>query len=428
MPRPLSILLPMLIAAVLAGCAHKPVSLSCNLPRYQLGVTAPVSAAESVSDRPTYEAVIRAALTPRRSSAAESAATSPSLLFMSGGSEHGAFGAGLLAQWAAQAPGGRLPAFRVVTGVSTGALLAALVFTGRTDAALDGYTITNENELLQPLGGGLLGAVRKGSVATLGPLRSVTLARLADDALLTETAAAGSAGRKLLVGVVNMDSGEAEIIDLTEVAARWQAAAGAERSKQRSCFIEALVASSSVPLAAPPVFIDDVMYIDGGARFGVFYRAAEDALVPVTESLAPPATAYLIVNGTLGIARRCPRVPLADGSCPASGPLRDWDLLSLAQRSVSVLTNQVYRFSADSVRRGADGRELFQAATIEPAAQDFAFKPDDLPGEAVSKTCAQWKADDDRLDHPVQFHKRYMRCLIAYGRTRAVALGWGVTH
>lgn len=433
MPRVLLLLLT--LGALLAGCAHRPVSLGCDLPRYKLGVAAPTGGAETATTTPTYETVLRATLAPRRG-VTEAAITSPSLLFLSGGSENGAFGAGLLDQWAAQSPGGRLPAFRVVTGVSTGALQAITAFTGRTKATIDGYTIDRENELLQPLGGGLLGAVRKGSVATLGPLRTVTLPRLLDDTLLTDMANAGKpasdggAGRKLLVGVVNMNSGDAEIIDLTVLAQRWLAASGLSRAKAKSCLIEALVASSSVPLAAPPVFIDDVEYIDGGARFGVFYQASADALQPVggAESFALPGTAYLIVNGTLAIDPYCPRVPAADGSCPSSGPLRNWDLLSLAQRSVGVLTNQVYRFSADLVRRRADGQLLFQAALIEPAAQAFRFKPDDLPGEATEQSCAAWKADDNRIDRPVQFHRRYMRCLISYGRSRAVALGWGVTR
>ncbi len=429
------VLVMIFAGGVLAACAHKPVSLGCDLPRYKLGVAAPVGAAESRSTVPTYEAVVRAALAQPRS-AAEAAATSPSLLFLSGGSENGAFGAGLLDQWAAQSPGKRLPAFRVVTGVSTGALQAITVFTGRTAATVDGYTIDREGELLQPLGKGLLSAVRNGSVATLEPLRRVLLPRLLDDALLTDTARAGvpvaegGPGRKLLVGVVNMNSGDAEIIDLTEIARHWLAARGPARAAAKSCLIEALVASSSAPLAAAPVYIDNVQYTDGGSRFGVFYQAATDALQPVdgAESFPPNGTAYLIVNGTLAIEPYCARQPHADGSCPAAGPLRDWSLLSLAQRSVSVLTNQVYRFSADLVRRRADGRLLFEAALIEPAAQSFVFKPDDLPGEATERTCAAWKADDVRLDHPVQFHRRYMRCLIAYGRSQAVALGWGLTR
>jgi Patatin-like phospholipase len=49
------------------------------------------------------------------------------LLSISGGGENGAFGAGLLCGWSAQ---GTRPVFELVTGVSTGALIAPFAFLG----------------------------------------------------------------------------------------------------------------------------------------------------------------------------------------------------------------------------------------------------------------------------------------------------------
>jgi hypothetical protein len=49
------------------------------------------------------------------------------LLSLSGGGENGAFGAGLLCGWSAQ---GTRPVFELVTGVSTGALIAPFAFLG----------------------------------------------------------------------------------------------------------------------------------------------------------------------------------------------------------------------------------------------------------------------------------------------------------
>ena len=49
------------------------------------------------------------------------------ILALSGGGEHGAFGAGLLNGWSQS---GRRPTFDIVTGVSTGALLAPFAFLG----------------------------------------------------------------------------------------------------------------------------------------------------------------------------------------------------------------------------------------------------------------------------------------------------------
>src|SRR5271165_3565043 len=70
------------------------------------------------------------------------------LLSVSGGGENGAFGAGLLCGWSAQ---GSRPVFELVTGVSTGALIAPFAFLGsRYDAQLRTvYTGLSPDELLE---------------------------------------------------------------------------------------------------------------------------------------------------------------------------------------------------------------------------------------------------------------------------------------
>ena len=50
-----------------------------------------------------------------------------SMLALSGGGEHGAFGAGLLSGWSES---GHRPTFDIVTGVSTGALMSPFAFLG----------------------------------------------------------------------------------------------------------------------------------------------------------------------------------------------------------------------------------------------------------------------------------------------------------
>jgi predicted acylesterase/phospholipase RssA len=50
-----------------------------------------------------------------------------SILALSGGGEHGAFGAGLLNGWSQS---GQRPIFSIVTGISTGALMAPFAFLG----------------------------------------------------------------------------------------------------------------------------------------------------------------------------------------------------------------------------------------------------------------------------------------------------------
>src|SRR5208282_2915203 len=70
------------------------------------------------------------------------------LLSLSGGGDNGAFGAGLLVGWTAH---GDRPSFKLVTGVSTGALIAPFAFLGSEyDAPLrDVYTNIDKSKVFE---------------------------------------------------------------------------------------------------------------------------------------------------------------------------------------------------------------------------------------------------------------------------------------
>ena len=98
---------------------------------------------------------------------------------MSGGSQNGAFGAGYLNGWAAK-NNGKLPEFALVTGVSTGAILSLSAFANVPEAALDGYQIDSESNVLDVFvknkNGKLslfdyITAAQKGALADLGPMK-----------------------------------------------------------------------------------------------------------------------------------------------------------------------------------------------------------------------------------------------------------------
>lgn len=411
--------LVMPILGLLAACAHKPVSLGgCDLPRTPLRTEVARAAVADAESPSAYETLIRDAVAGPPG--AVGIPERPVLLFLSGGSQNGAFGAGFIDQWRVR--GGGLPAFRVVTGVSTGSLLATPIFVGRSEHAVAGYTIDGEADILDVQARGLIGVVRKGAAGTLVPLRG-RLDRMFDsapgvddDALLGEVATAADQRRKLLVGVVDLRGGEAFAVDMTALAQRWRDADAAAKPRIKQCYIETLIASSSVPAAAPPVYIDDVMYIDGGARFGLF-RAAEDrALLAARAGRGAAPLALRIVNGTLETEAQCPFVTAKGAQCPATGILRDWDFADSAQRAVKILTNQIYRFSAAAATLPGDP----PVAVIGADAGDHPFS---VGGEML--TCDAWRVRDDAdKPAPVEFHKSYMRCLIDYGRTRADALKW----
>jgi len=366
------------------------------------------------------------------------------MLFLSGGSQNGAFGAGFLDRWADLRtrdgrPGG-LPRFRVVTGISTGALQSTLAFLGDTDAIVRSYSIEREGELLHPFtrsgfkGGSTLDkadaaitVMRRGAVAELEPLRA-TLHRQIDPSRLEAVAREGAAGRFLLVGAVEMDSGDAFVFDLTDAARRFVAG----DASMRDCYIEALMASSSVPMAALPVFIDGKMFIDGGARFGVL----SDHTAALFEAAAKlvqgdvPKNLFIIVNGTLEAGRNCnlkncdahPIPATPDGTVPRHAR---WSFDALAFRAMSILINQSYRSSvywSTSMASQRGFKSYF--VRIEDDLQRHRAVVGLDPRPAESHSCAYWKTLDDQRDAPLEFHPRFMRCQIDYGRARPEAGQW----
>ncbi len=435
------IILTMLVSA----CAIKPPPrLSCKFRSFDLSVAeiAPAAANSAIARGlpPTppdpYTDALRQSLVTGAVRAMAVPGSTNSFLSLSGGSLNGAYGAGYLDEWRSQSPGGRLPPFSTVTGISTGAILATFAFTNRTDAAVRGYTITREDQLLKPfvkpnkgkLGlGAYVKMLRRGSLGDLSPLRT-RLNETIDDEMLRAVAAGAADGRLLLVGVVDVDTGEAKALDLTNMAERW-AAAKDDRANLRLCYMDAIVASSSAPMAAAPVYIDNRMYIDGGARFGMFAdRQVEAAALFRASPEGKAATApenFLLINGDQRIKPRCAKAdetlctlndPTGGEAAPAA-----WRLTDLALRSEQILANQVYRFSESQVARGGT---VARVSKIDSSVDGHEYVLNDPVLGSGKHYCSEWAKLDVDLDDPVQFKPRYMRCLIDYGRARALAEQW----
>jgi predicted acylesterase/phospholipase RssA len=188
-------------------------------------------------------------------------------LAVSGGGDDGAFGAGLLCGWSEQ---GTRPEFKVVTGVSTGALTAPFALLGpRYDPQLrEVYTtITAEDVLVER---GMTAALFNDAMADTTPLRTF-VARHATQQMMDDIAAEHARGRILLVGTTNIDARRPVIWNVTKLAA-----SGNPRALE--LFRSILVASAAIPGAFPPVMIDvevdgrhyQEMHVDGGASAQVF--------------------------------------------------------------------------------------------------------------------------------------------------------------
>jgi predicted acylesterase/phospholipase RssA len=242
----------------------------------------------------------KGALAPVRGALRESLSKPGRLqvLALSGGGQWGAFGAGFLKGWTRR--GDRPAAFQVVTGTSTGSLQATFAFLGEDfdDAVGRAYLDIRGDSDVMKKRFLLTAALFSDALATTGPLR-LRLEASITDAVLSRVAAEGSKGRKLFVGAVDLDSGVFRAFDLTEIAARGPAA--------RKDYLDALMASTAIPVAFPPVEIGGRTYVDGGVRRNVFLELVVDELaqlrkVEITRGLVEPqATVYCLVNGTLNV-------------------------------------------------------------------------------------------------------------------------------
>jgi predicted acylesterase/phospholipase RssA len=188
-------------------------------------------------------------------------------LAVSGGGDNGAFGAGLLNGWTAA---GDRPTFKLVTGVSTGALSAPFAFLGpQYDATLkEVYTTISAKDIVEPRG--ILAALTDDAMANNRPLRNL-IKKYVNRELLDAIAAEYAKGRLLLVGTADLDARRGIIWNLTKLATY-------QDPKALDLFQILLVASAAIPGAFPPVLIDvevngqpyQEMHVDGGAMAQVF--------------------------------------------------------------------------------------------------------------------------------------------------------------
>jgi hypothetical protein len=112
------------------------------------------------------------------------------------------------------------------------------------------------------------------SIYDTAPLRARVASLISDELLTAVVEEANRSHRLLFVAAVDADSGMLEYFDLVGIA---RDTANPER---RRCYAAAILASAAIPAAFPPVFINDRMYIDGGARRYAFFLEQAAAVLP----------------------------------------------------------------------------------------------------------------------------------------------------
>ena len=231
-------------------------------------------------------------------------------LALSGGGSHGAYGAGVLVGWT---DAGTRPEFDVVTGISTGALMATPAFLGpEYDEALKVYTKISNKDIYKSRG--ILAVLTGDSMYDAAPLRKL-IAKQINDQVLQAVAREYARGRRLFVGTVNLDAQAFTIWDMGFIAS-----SGRPDKLQR--YRDVILASASVPVLFPPVYIPvevggesyQQMHVDGGAREMVFFpELIEDLDKAIVEFGLKPSNVhgeiYVLYNGRVAAERTYKPVP-----------------------------------------------------------------------------------------------------------------------
>ena len=280
-----------LVVLCLAGCAMDRQHVSLVLPPSARLVEVGTAGEFSRRDRDDRVLPVGTKVAPRN------------VLVLSGGGANGAYTAGVLNGWTAS---GTRPQFDVVTGVSTGALIAPFAFLGSEydDTLRQSYTSAKESDIFKRRW--LLELLWADSVADSAPLKRKIASEITSE-IVARVAEAHREGRRLYVGTTDIDTKRLIVWDLGAIACR-------DDSNRLGLFRDVLLASASVPGLLPPVDVQiDIdgtkyteLHVDGGVAAALFLQPAMLGVAPDQDVPNDPndSHVYVVVAGQLQLPRR----------------------------------------------------------------------------------------------------------------------------
>lgn len=253
------------ITIFIAGCAKTRVhnTLPANLEnQVKVAGFEDVKGLRAWADKPNEEFNQEAVLSMKREvQAATEIGDEVYFLAISGGGADGAYGVGLLNGWS---EAGTRPEFKLVTGISTGALIATFAFLGPDydNQLKESYTQSSDEDIYSKKS--MLTAYWRDALFGVEPLKELIAENITQE-VLDAVAAEYLKGRILLVGTTQLDAQRLVIWNMGAIAASGKPGA-------LNLFRSVLLASASMPSIFPPVFIPVVangstyeeMHVDGG--------------------------------------------------------------------------------------------------------------------------------------------------------------------
>ncbi|HWS62473.1 MAG TPA: patatin-like phospholipase family protein [Steroidobacteraceae bacterium] len=284
-------------------------------------------------------------------------------LAISGGGDLGAFGAGLLIGWTEH---GQRPQFKLVTGVSAGALIAPFAFLGPNydDVLRTVCTSIKPRAIFHARN--ILTAISSDAFADNSPLAAI-IAKYVTRETLASIAREYAKGRLLLIGTTNLDARQPVVWNMGEIASSTD-------PRALELFRKVMLASTAIPGIFPPVMIDvevdgrryQEMHVDGGVMTQVF--------------LAPPSLVQELNDPTGPYARERHVYVIRNGSVEPRWLSVERRTTKVARRALETLIyaqgiNDLYRLEVEAEREGEDFNVAYIDATFTYP-HTTAFAPD----------------------------------------------------
>jgi len=253
-----------LLAAALFGCA--------GAPERQARKQEELFAERQALDAARTEAGKRLAamLLARAEAKARSPKATMDFLILSGGGDWGAFGAGVLKGWGRVTGDMARPQFDVVTGVSTGALIAPFAFLGDDESIERIVRLYRNPQSDWTRSRGLMFFWPSNPSFFALPGLEREMRTTLDRGMLERIAAQESSGRLLLVNTTNVDLGDSRPWDMVAETKAALAAGDPERVHR------ILLASAGIPAIFPARAIGPHLYVDGAITGNILYGARVD--------------------------------------------------------------------------------------------------------------------------------------------------------
>lgn len=306
------------------------------------------------------------------------------VLAISGGGSDGAFGAGVLKGWTES---GKRPHFNIVTGVSTGALIATFAFLGSDwDAELERfYThVTGEHIYTDK---GIAGLFDE-SLYDTAPLRGA-IEKVVTPRLLDAVAAEHNKGRRLYVATTNLDTGQVVVWDMGGIAASMHAA-------RVDTYRDVLVASAALPGFFKPVYVRHSeqgskaqMHVDGGVKAPILLRSF------MVEGPQKKKSIYMLVNGKLSL------------KAPTKAPVQA-TVLEISKRSIYELMRgltykTIYQSYVTTRQSSGDFRILYVPDDAQDIEDGLRFDPKEMKrlfdvGVRIGRQPSNWGDEPPRLE------------------------------